>query len=135
MPAQRYCDFCLQPFMGHGDRSNCTLTCPSRRGQGRGEVVDELRLGHIPEGVHPRSRLVMEAQTHLMLNAQSNEATIQDLQDQVVALQNRLRWHEQRRDELRTLLLRLVTYRAGGHDANQRSISFQPESEPAVHDE
>ena len=79
--------------------------------------------------------MITEAQASLVLNSQTNEAVIQDLQQQMVSLQHRLRWFEIQRDELRALLHRLALYRAGGHDANQRSISFQPESEPAVHDE
>ena len=62
MPEQRFCDMCLQPYVGRGVRSNCTQVCPSRRGQRRGYVADELVRGHIVEGVHPRSRLIIEAQ-------------------------------------------------------------------------
>ena len=98
-------------------------------------MADELVRGHIVEGVHPRSRLTIEAQARLMWNAQTNAADIQALQDQVAELENRIRWLEQRRHEIRTILLRLAFYNAGGHDANQRSNSSQPESEPAVHDE
>ena len=135
MSHQRFCDMCLQPYVGRGDRSHCTQACPSRRGQGRGYVVDELVRGHIVEGVHPRSRLIIEAQARLMCNAQTNAADIQALQDQVAELENRIRILEQRRQEMRTILLRLAFYNAGGHDASQRSNSSQPESEPAVHDE
>ena len=55
--------------------------------------------------------------------------------EQVAELENRIRILEQWRHEMRTILLRLALNNAGGHDANQRSNSFQPESEPAVHDE
>ena len=108
MPEQRFCDMCLQPYVGHGVRSNCTQVCPSRRGQRRGYVADELVRGHIVEGVHPRSRLIIEAQARLMLNAQPNAADIHALQDQVAELENRIRWLEQRRHEIRTILLRLA---------------------------
>ena len=63
MPALRYCDFCLQPYVGNGDLPTCTLACPSRRGAIRGYVIDELRFGHIQEGLHPRSPLITQART------------------------------------------------------------------------
>ena len=66
MPEQRFCDMCLQPNAGRGVRSNCTQEWPSRRGQRRGDVADELVRGHIVEGVHPRSRLIIEAERRKM---------------------------------------------------------------------
>ena len=94
--------------MGGGFRFNCTQACPFRRGLRRGYVAEQLVRGHIVDGVHPRSHLIMEAQARLMLNAQSNAADIQALQDQVAELQNRIRWLEQRRHEIRTMMLGLA---------------------------
>ena len=134
MAERRVCDMCSQPYLGRGDRSNCTQACPYRRGLGRGDVARELDRGHIVDGVHPRSRVIMEAQARLMMREGRNAADIQAVLDQVAELENRLRNLEQRRDEMRTILFRLAFFHAGGHDANQRGNPSQPESEPAEHD-
>ena len=135
MSGRRLCDMCLQPYVGRGDRSNCTDVCPARRGERRGYVVDELVRGHIVEGLHPRSRLIIEAHARLMYDAETNAADIEALRERVAELANRIRSLEQRRQEMDTILRRLAFYNAGVHDANQRGNSSQPESEPAVHDD
>ena len=108
MAHRRFCHFCLQPYEGRGDRSNCTQVCPSRRGHRRGYVTDELVRGHMMQWVHPRSQLIIQAQAILMLNDQTAANNIQALRNQVAELENRIRWLEQRRHEVRTMLLRLA---------------------------
>ena len=136
MAHRRFCHFCLQPYQGGGDHSNCTQVCPSRRGYRRGYVTDELVHGHMMQWVHPRSQLISQAQAILMLNDQTAAGDIQALRDQVAELENRIHLLEQWRHEMRTILRRLQIYRQAGHDPNQRINSSQPESEPpGAHDE
>ena len=107
-----------------------TQECPSRRGKRRGYVADELRRGHIDRGVHPRSRLILEARAHLLMSDELVAAEIQALQAQVTELENRLRSREQRREENRERLRRLTEYNADGNAASLRSDASQPEAEP-----
>ena len=109
-PYQRYCDICLNPYTGRGVNSTCTLDCPSRRGLRRSQVVDELMLGHIDPGVHPRSRLLRKAQARLMMQGQLRAAEIQALQDQMTDLQFRLRVVDNRRREEIAALMALLEH-------------------------
>ena len=134
MSEQRFCDMCLQPYAGRGDRSSCTQDCPLRRGLTRGSVVNQLVRGLYVQGVHLESPWFQEAKVRLLQQAQTITADIEALQAQVAELQNRLRGLEQRKEEICQILLGLAFYDTADHDANQRSNSSQLESEPAEGD-
>ena len=134
MTERRVCDMCMQPYVGRGDRSNCTPLCPSRRGLGREFVENEIVVGRMVEVLHPQSRLVMDAIERLMQDIETNEEESEALEAQVTELQDRIVILEQRRHQMRNTLFRLALYNArGGQDANQRRNSSQPESEQAMH--
>ena len=133
MSEQRVCGMCLQSHVGADDRSSCTRECPSRRGQRSEQVADELVRGHIVEGVHRRSPLLIEAQERLMVLTEQNAAVMAALHDRVSELERRIQTLEQKRHEYRNILVRIAYYNGGGYDILQRSASTQPASEPARH--
>ena len=76
----------------------------------KGEAIwrASLSVESLTLGVTPRSWLIIEAQARLMLMGQASAAEIQALQAQVTELENRFRICEQRRQEMREILLRLI---------------------------
>ena len=116
--------------VGRGAGSLCQANCPSRRGLRRRDVVDDLVRGHIDPGVHPRSRLVAEAQARLTLRAQQDAAEVGDLQGLIAELEERLHVLEQRRADMVNRLTALMHYHANGYDPQHHRSPSQPESEP-----
>ena len=132
MSGQRFCDMCLQPVFGAGDRSNCTQECPCRRGQRSEQVLDELVRGRIVEGVHAQSPLLIQALERLMVLTEQNAAATAALNDRVSELEHRIQGCERQRSEYRNILIKLAYYNGGGYDICQRSTSSQPASQPAL---
>ena len=130
MPDQRLCDMCLQPYLGRGSRADCSQLCPSRLGARRGYVVDELAAGRIVPGLHPQSPLILQARRRVMRRADSNNADLAVLREQILELVRRREDLEEEQALEAWILARLHQYRTRGHDANQRGTSSQPEPEP-----
>ena len=131
MSDHRVCDMCMQPYAGRGEDSNCSLFCPSRRGFRRRDVAHQLGRSHIDNGLHPQSRLILEAQGRLTMQGQTSATEIRVIESRITELQDRLRILEQERDAMRRVLPRMVMYSATGRNPdNQHSNASQPESEP-----
>ena len=130
MLPQRFCDMCMQPYVGRGVRSNCTRVCPSRQGARRGWVVDELVAGRIMDGLHPQSPLLNQARARLMLKENSTAADMAALNDQIMDLERRMEDLEEQQEQLRAIQDRLASYNTGSQPANHQRTSSQPESEP-----
>ena len=134
MSEQRVCDMCLQPYVSAGCLSNCTRECPSRRGIGSDQVLEELvASGNVAEGVHRRSPLLTRAQERIMVLTEQNAAGMVALYDRVSELERRIRALEHQRHVYRNIQLRIMYYNGGDYDFEQRRTSSRPATEPTGH--
>ena len=93
-------------------------------------MVDELIAGRIMHGLHHQSPLIAQARARLMLKENSNAADMAALDAEIIELERRMEDLEEQQEQVRAIQVRLAHYNAGGHVANHRRTSSQPESEP-----